>query len=128
MARLDITTPFVPPGSYPTLPLTALSADLAWNAPGTASDGISFTNTGRQILLAWNQNVSTPRTVTISSVALNGRTGDITTYSIAFGVISVFGPFDPQGWNQTGGKVFAVASATDTKFAVISLDPMVFPR
>jgi len=128
MARLAVTA-FTPPGSYPAaLPLVADAADFTFTGPGVAADGISFLNVGREILLARNIHATNAATVTISSVAYLGRTGDITAYSLAAGDFAAFGPFDPTGWNQSGGLVYAVGSATDIKFAVLKLDSNIFPR
>lgn len=124
MARL-VLTPATPKGSYPTLPLTADSADISMQVPGTYTDGIGWANTGREILVVQNTGAS-PYTVTITSVAYLGRTGDITTYSLAAGDIAIFGPFDPRGWNQTDGMVYAVGSNASVKFAVIALPSNLF--
>src|SRR3954463_3848335 len=98
MARLIIVAT-APKGSYPTLPLTALSADVTYAAPGVASDGIGWANTGREVLLVRNSSAGA-LTVTINSVAYLGRTGDIAAYTVGAGLFSIFGPFDPKGWNQ----------------------------
>lgn len=120
MARLTVT-PMEPLGSYPDLPLTASSADLAFVVPGTYTDGIGFANTGREILIVQNSGGSA-YTVTISSVAYLGREGDITAYSLGAGEFGVFGPFDPKGWNQAAdGMVYAVGSNAAILFAVIKL-------
>lgn len=124
MARLTLT-PVVPKGSFPTLPLTADSADVAFNVAGTYTDGEGWANTGREVLFVWNTGAS-PYTVTISSVAYLGRVGDITTYSLAAGDIAVFGPFDPKGWNQADGQVYCVGSNAAVKFAVVQLPSNLF--
>src|SRR3954470_4026618 len=98
MARRQLT-PALPRGSYPTLPISPTTADITYNNPGVASDGIGWINTGREILLVRN-NTAGALTVTISSVPYLGRSGDITTYSVGANGFSWFGPFDPRGWNQ----------------------------
>lgn len=122
MARtaLPIITPL---GSYPALPLTALSANFVFTAADAtaAPNGNSFVSTGRELLLVQNTD-SGAHTITFTSVAdgLN-RTGDITTYSIGAGLFSVFGPFNVPGWRQTTGVVFVNANDATVKIAVISL-------
>jgi len=124
VARLVIT-PAVPKGSYPTLPITADTADIVFAVAGTYTDGEGWANTGREILLAYNSGAS-PYTVTISSVAYLGRVGDVTAYSLAAGEFAMFGPFDPKGWNQSDGMVYVVGSNALVKFCVIQLPSNVF--
>jgi len=124
VARLVIT-PAVPKGSYPTLPITADTADIVFAVAGTYTDGEGWANTGREILLAYNSGAS-PYTVTISSVAYLGRVGDVTAYSLAAGEFAMFGPFDPKGWNQADGMVYVVGSNALVKFCVIQLPSNVF--
>jgi hypothetical protein len=123
MARLDIAAKQLA-GGYPSLPLAAGSADFVFNNPATASDGISFTNTGREILVVRN-NTAGALTVTITSTAYLGRTGDIAAYSVGANGFAVFGPFPSLGFEQAGRKIYAVGSATGIQFAVIQLPPLV---
>lgn len=118
MARQTLTKT-TPLGSYPTLPLAADSADVVFTA-ADATNKESFVASGNDLVLAWNSGAST-RTVTITSVALNGRTGDVTTYSLSAGEIAVFGPFQVAGWRQTDGKIYHEASHADVKWAIIAL-------
>jgi hypothetical protein len=124
VARLTLT-PVVPKGSYPTLPITADSADVVFNVAGTYTDGEGWANTGREVLMVQNSGAS-PYTVTITSVAYLGRVGDITTYSLAAGEFAIFGPFDPKGWNQADGQVYVAGSNALVKFAVIQLPSTLF--
>jgi hypothetical protein len=118
MARLALTVKDAL-GSYPSLPLAANAADLAFEEPAAFADGISFVPTGHEVLLVWNTTAGA-LTVTISSVADNrGRTGDITTYSIGADTVAVFGPFSKEGWAQADGSIYAVASAAGVKFTVV---------
>lgn len=107
------------PGTKPTLQPTAGSLTIGQTAPGSAADGVAFPLSGRILLIAHNTNAGA-QTVTIDSVPdRNGRTGDITTYSIAAGRVAVFGPFDREGWAQSDGTLLAVGSHTDVKFAAV---------
>lgn len=109
-------------GNFPTLPLTANSADL----PMTAADAVNkeqFVMTGKgEIVIAHNTGAST-RTITITSVAHpnSRRTGDITTYSLGAGEYAAFGPFEREGWIQSDGNMYIEASHAEVKFGVITL-------
>jgi hypothetical protein len=123
MARTAIT-PIVPPGKYPVLPLTALSAAFAFTAADNVN-GNQAPSTGREILLVRNTDAA-PQTVTVSSSPdpLN-RSGDITTYSLPIGSVTpqfaVLGPFPISGWKQPDGNLYFTASAATIAFAVIQL-------
>ena len=121
MARTTITGKTLP-GSYPSLQPTAGSLELTEYAPGTASDGVQVTLIPKKtILIARNTNAGA-QTVTVTSVAdAQGRSGDITTYSIAAGKLAAFGPFETEGWRQSDGNLYAVASHIDVKFSVLYL-------
>lgn len=122
MARLSITVQ-EPAGFWPTLPLTANAEDFTWTASGADfGDGFSFTNTGREVILIRNDNAGA-QTITVSSVVDKyNRTGDITTYSVGIGEYAWFGPFKPDGWNQTGSSLlYAAVTAADLYIAVMRL-------
>jgi len=121
MARTTLT-PKTLPGSYPSLQPPAGSLTVTEAAPGTASDGVQVTLVPKKtILMARNTNAGA-QTVTITSAADSmGRTGDITTYSIAAGGIAFFGPFETDGWRQSDGNLYAVASHIDVKFVALYL-------
>lgn len=123
MTRLALSAQLTK-GSYPSLPLSANSADVAWTAAGAEfADGFSIPHTGKEILLVRNDNVG-PQTVTINSLAdaKHQRTGDITTYSVGAGEYAVFGPWQADGWRQSTGLVHGAASAADVMLAVIRLN------
>lgn len=118
MARQTLTKT-TPLGSLPSLPLVADSADIVFTS-ADATNKEQFVASGNDLVIAWNSGVST-RTVTLTSVALNGRTGDISTYSLGAGDHAVFGPFQVGGWRQTDGKIYLEASHSDVKWAIIAL-------
>lgn len=99
------------PGRYPTdgVVVTPTAANV--------TDKEKIRITGRELILAHNAGDST-RAVTIDSVALNGRTGNISD-SIAAGAIHVYGPFDLDGWQQTDGYLNCEAAHSDIKWMVI---------
>lgn len=114
-------TKITPLGSYPSLPITALAADLVWTA-ANASNKEQFVPSGNDLLLVWNTDAATPYTVTINSAAdEKKRTGDIATYAIAAGKVACFGPFKQAGWMQTDGYVYLEASNAAIKYAVLAL-------
>jgi len=77
--------------------------------------------TGRELILIHNTGGSS-YTYTITSVAdPYGRTGHITTQTIAAGAIHVLGPLSLEGWRQTDGMLYLEASNTAVKIGVISL-------
>jgi len=89
----------------------------------TAADVTNFeqvTHAGKVVVIAHNTGASA-YTVTVESVVdALGRTGDITTYSMAAGAYAAFGPFDLEGWKQTDGKLYFKASNVAVKFGVIA--------
>ena len=114
MARTALTKT-IAPGSFPTAGVVATFA---------AADVVnknSFVMTSKEILLVKNAHATNPQTVTINSVADEmGRSGDITTFSIAAGDTAVFGPFkDKTGWAQSGGVMYLEGSTTDITFCVL---------
>ena len=103
------------PGPNPTagVAVTMTAADT--------SNLEQFTLTGREVLIVHNTGASS-RTYTITSTPdPYGRTGDITTQTIAAGAIHTVGPFGLAGWQQTTGHLFLQASHAEVKFGVIAL-------
>jgi len=120
MARLLITPQDVI-GAYPTLPVTADSADIGWTLSGASfADGFRFPLTGRELLIIKNDNAGA-QTVTITSLVSKrtNRKGDISAYSMGIGEIVVFGPFQKDGWEQVSGELWAAVTAADINIAVI---------
>jgi len=99
---------------------TAGAADLTMTAADVGNKQLA-TASGKDLIFVENTGGS-PSTVTFTSVADGlGRTGDITTYSLAAGTVAVFGPFGNEGWTQPDGKLYFEASNAAVKFAVIQL-------
>lgn len=118
MSQTALTvTPLV--GPYPaSLPVSA-GALAVTMAAADATNGNSFPLTGAEILLIQNTD-SSAHTVTISSVAVNGRTGDITTYSVAANSIACFSfRGSMAGWQQTNGNVNMSVSSALIYFGVL---------
>lgn len=85
-------------------------------------NGNSFKHTGREMLSCRNSGASA-RTVTVASVAINGRVGDITTYNIPAGETHVIPPLPAVGWKQTDGMVYVDGSNAEVKFVLLRLPP-----
>ena len=119
MARTALT-PQTLINSYPSIPLTADSADYTYTA-GDAVNGNSFPHTGKEIILARNVGAS-PATITIDSVDdPYNRQGDISAYSIGASEFAAFPPFPVQGWRQSDGKMYIDVSSTDIELAILRL-------
>ena len=115
MARTDVsvTTLLGAYGDYSV----ANSADLTWQQADTTNDNQVLLREG-DILLFWNQGAGA-QTVTINSVALYGRTGDITAYSVGVDEIAHFGPVKAAGWKQSDGYLYFEASTNDIYWCVL---------
>lgn len=126
MPRTSITpqTPVTGNG-YPTLPLTALAADVTY-AAADVSNGNAFVHTGREVIIVRNGHATLPQTVTVKAAPDRfGRTGlDIAVYSIVAGKTAFFGPFPIEGWRQTDGKLWLDASTVDILFGIMRLPSM----
>ena len=120
MARTALTK-YTALGAFPSLPLGATTADLTLAAADTVNKN-QCAATGNDLIIAYNSGVSAYTvTVTSAAAANTKRTGDITTYSVAAGAISVFGPFSKNGWMQTDGNLYFEANNAAVKFAVVAL-------
>lgn len=62
---------------------------------------------GRPVMLLARNSGGAPYTVTVDSTPdiHSGRTGDISTESVAAGATRVFGPFDANGWAYPTGYI-----------------------
>lgn len=107
-------------GPYPaTLPVAALSLDLNFQACDTTNLN-QFSPSGDDEILAWNTGASSYTFTVTSAPDPQGRTGDITTYSVAAGAIAAF-RVKMLGWVQSDGKVYLQGSNTALKFAIVAL-------
>jgi hypothetical protein len=122
-------------GPYPaTLPVPATSLDLVFTAADPVNgnyftaDQFSYQSQaagispqgsiGGDYILLWNQG-GAPATVTITSQPLNGRSGDIVSYSIAANTISAFKFSSLAGWQDNLANVYLLASAATVFIAVL---------
>lgn len=124
MARTALTAASLPLATgasyFPTSPLVANSADLAFTAADPANGNYVPLMSGKTRVLVKNVHGTTAFTMTIRSVAdERGRLGDITNYSVSALVTSSFGPFLTTGWNQASPAGLWIDSAsTNLQFAV----------
>lgn len=112
----------------PTSPAALLSGAPAANALDatfTAIDvgnGNRTLNNGQLMLIFVNSHETNAYTVTVTSVAdQNGRTGDITAYSLAAGEYAIVGPLKTEGWTQTTGYVHYTAENAAVKVLPVQL-------
>ncbi len=111
-----VLTPIAVPSAYAIVPVAL--AFTAWDA----ANGNKFISTGREILLVKNAHATLAKTVTIPSVADDqGRTGDITAYSIPALATYTFQQFAQDGWKQSDGYINVDGSTTDIQFCVLQL-------
>jgi hypothetical protein len=118
VARVNHTAKVLTVG-FPSLPVTANSLDAAWTA-ADATNKEQVTHTGREVILARNSGVGA-RTVTVTSKAINGRTGDVTAYSIGAGETAIFGPYPTRGFRQSDGKLYFEAEHAEVLFLVLKV-------
>ena len=87
---------------------TANSLDDIYTAPSVAADGISFLQTGREVVIVRNTDPTNPYTFTLKSVAdeLN-RVGDIGPYSLAAGETATI-LINPTGFKVTSTNVVTI--------------------
>lgn len=115
---LTVQTPI---GPYPTLPLTADSADITFTAGDVSNMNSAPFGNKSKILCIFRNTGASPYTVTITSaVDTFNRTGDITTYSLGAGeTMAVL--IDRTGWIQSDSSVYMAVSNASVTIALIGL-------
>ena len=117
MARKDIPI-ITPKGPYPGT-VSATGLDFVW----TTADNVNsdqFPLTGRELILI-NNTSGGALTITLTSAAdPQGRTGDITTYSVGIALYSCFWAGNLVGWNNAG-YFYMTSSAATMKYAIIRI-------
>jgi hypothetical protein len=117
--------------AYPALPITALSADLNFQAAtgsaGSNGNQFAWGDAARLLLIAINTGI-TGRTVTISSIAnsnTHNRSGDITAYAVAIGAlaspIASAWIIERTGFYQADGMLYLEANHAEIKFACVAI-------
>jgi hypothetical protein len=107
-----------PLGPYPgTVGAGALA--ITMTAADTTNNN-AFALSGKEVLIVENSGAS-PYTLTIHSTPdASGRTGDITTYSIAANSVAAFNfRGGVQGWQQSDGNCYIDGSNAALLFAVL---------
>jgi hypothetical protein len=112
-------------------PFTAIGAGEADYTMAAADvTGNTFQCTGREIIVISNPAGGATYTVTVTSVAdEKGRTGNITSYSMAAGDYVVFGVglTNSQGWKSAAGLITLTANNAAVLIAVLRL-PAGYPN
>lgn len=112
--------PFSPAAILSGAP-AADALDATFTAIDT-SNGNQTLNNGQLMLIFYNSHASTAYTFTVSTVADDlGRTGDITTYSLAAGEYAVVGPIPTKGYTQSNGYIYYTASNAAIKVLPVQL-------
>lgn len=113
-------------GAYPTLPLSADSADLSLQAStglsGSSGNQFAWGDFSTLLVIAQNTDASA-RTVSITSIANSqvfNRSGDIASYSIGAGEVAVFLVQRP-GFYQTDAMLYLEANNSLVKFACVGI-------
>lgn len=120
MARTTVAPQVLTATYYPATPLAGASADIAWVPSDTVNNNDAVIVDGKTMLFAFNDSGGA-LTLTIHSVVdAFGRLGDITTYSVADGVVAHYGPFKTAGWANSGKLQFD-GSAVGLTLAIIQL-------
>jgi hypothetical protein len=83
-------------------------------------NGSTITMTGRDILVFWNTDQSNNHTITVNSVAIGHRLGDLTKL-IGPNTHWVTQQFPLTGWMQSDGKLYLTADDASVKVAIIRL-------
>lgn len=124
MARATINrTALIP--AYPTLPVTANSADMAFTAvtgsAGSNGNQIPFGNFNEMVVIAKNSDPTNPYTFTITSKPdqLN-RSGDIGPYTMQAGEYAVF-TVKRDGFRQADGYLYCEGDNAAVKVAAFGL-------
>lgn len=118
------------------MPRTAIPVTQLANFDGVAStdefknnevaadtvNGNSFVWTGREALICRNSGAS-PRTISVTSVPVKGRSGDVTTYPLAAGESHTVPPLPAEGWRQADGMVYVDGSHAEVKFTLLRMPP-----
>jgi hypothetical protein len=93
--------------------------DLVIPLASDATNGNKVNCSGQEILLAFNSDTSA-HTFTITSVPDRlGRSGDLTSYSVAGGAIAALALSTVEGWKQSDNTIHIQSDNALLKFAVL---------
>lgn len=119
IAASSIITPL---GPYPTLPVTALALDLAWQAADPTNLNQFALGTGKYLILVRNVHATTGYTFTLTSSAdERKRTGDVTTYALAATKQAAFLVDQQAGWIQSDGMFYLAGNNASVEFCILRL-------
>lgn len=114
MARTLLT-----PISIPT-PLATVPVEMTFTV-ADFTNGNKFSATGREIVVVKNIHAATAKTFTVTSVAINGRLGSITAFSVAALKEYVLPFFSIEGWKQSDGFIYIDGEDANIKIQVMTL-------
>jgi hypothetical protein len=101
-------------------PYEAALTTTTFTACDAANGNYTPTN-GQQVLVFYNSDTN-PHTVTVFSAKdAEGRTQDITAFSIAAGAFAHTAKFPIIGWQDSGGNLDFTASDATVKVAVLTV-------
>lgn len=97
---------------------TANAADITWQQADTANGNEVPISEG-DILLAWNRDAVTLRTIAVGMEPFYGRGSGNMLYGIDAGEIMAFGPFERPGWAKPDGTLYFACGNANVYFAVL---------
>jgi hypothetical protein len=121
MSRTNIATQ-TPVGPYPAGgSVAALALDLAWTGADTSNHN-EFLFSGKEVLLVWNTDTASHNLTLTSAPDEHGRSGDVTSYAVAAGVVSAFNfRAGSAGWLESDGHVYMQGDSALLKFAILTI-------
>jgi cytochrome c1 len=118
MAITTLSTEIKAPNRNPT-GAGANALDTNFTAPAVASDGIDFVAQGNEVIVVLNSGAAPYTFSIISEADALGRTGDLTTYSLAAGEAASF-QLPREGWaDATTGKILITMENVAVKVLVL---------
>lgn len=110
-----------PKGPFPTLPVAVDSLDATITVADVANME-QFVPSGDDLIIAHNSDGASARTITFTSAPdAQGRSSDITTYSIGIGEIALFRINKKKGWMQPDGRIYINASHAAVRWIIVQL-------
>ena len=108
-------TPVAANGPYPAAGtvFTFTAADVA--------NGNEFAASGRDLILAYNSDVSSHNVTITSQADQFGRLGTITSEALPAGAYHLYGPLAKTGWANSSGQILLSADNAGVKFAILQI-------
>lgn len=119
MARTTLTRT-TPLGSYPALPVAANALDVTMTGADTSNQNQILLD-GPMLVIAQNTDTASHNITITSAADPQNRTGDIASYAVAAGKISVLKVTQVLGWLQSDGYLYLQADSALVKLGAIRL-------